>query len=524
MKFYKALLVPVILLAASCNSIKKHNATLHRPIAVDAIHKDIDYTYNQLQKWQPSLYEFISKEKLDAEFQSLKNSIDKPLTSFEFYTKLAPVVGKIGQGHTFVYPKSKRYTKKELEPYKTSKNPFNGLEFEGYNNKIYVSQNRLKDSTLQPFDEIIALGNENMNSFLKESENWFSSDGYNTTFKKRTQGRKIDRFFQFKHHLIDSIPVTYVRAKDTLTTVLYREKTEAPEKKKWKEYTKKEKDSITALNEKKWKFGYDSKTNSYKRDYKFTSQDSCIAIMDINGFTNGFYSNFYKDLFLKLNNNDSEYLIIDLRDNGGGRLSEIANLYSYLSPTEKYTFLEKSLVTKKTSMFKADYFKGSSKVGYVIKSIAAPIYYSFMFFKIKKDKENGNYYYFTNHKEKERNENAFMGKVYVLINGGSFSASSIIAAKLQANKRAVFVGEETGGAFNGTVAARMPIITLPNSKNKVRIGLARIGILEKTDTIGRGVFPDVEIIPTVEEFKNNEDKAMEWILNDIEKKSNTSAE
>ena len=145
-------------------------------------------------------------------------------------------------------------------------------------------------------------------------------------------------------------------------------------------------------------------------------------------------------------------------------------------------------------------------------------------FKIKKDKENGNYYYFTNHKEKERNENAFMGKVYVLINGGSFSASSIIAAKLQANKRAVFVGEETGGAFNGTVAARMPIITLPNSKNKVRIGLARIGILEKTDTIGRGVFPDVEIIPTVEEFKNNEDKAMEWILNDIEKKSNTSAE
>ena len=86
------------------------------------------------------------------------------------------------------------------------------------------------------------------------------------------------------------------------------------------------------------------------------------------------------------------------------------------------------------------------------------------------------------------------------------------------------MGEETGGAYNGTVAGQMPIITLPNSKNKVRIGLIRIGTLEKTDTIGRGVFPDVEIIPTVEEFKNKQDKAMEWILNDIENKANTSAE
>jgi C-terminal processing protease CtpA/Prc len=38
-----------------------------------------------------------------------------------------------------------------------------------------------------------------------------------------------------------------------------------------------------------------------------------------------------------------------------------------------------------------------------------------------------------------------------MINGGSFSASSLISSNLKL-QRVTFVGEETGGAFNGTVA------------------------------------------------------------------------
>jgi hypothetical protein len=45
--------------------------------------------------------------------------------------------------------------------------------------------------------------------------------------------------------------------------------------------------------------------------------------------------------------------------------------------------------------------------------------------------------------------NAFKGKIYVMING-SFSASSLISSNLKTPK-VTFVGEETGGAFNGTM-------------------------------------------------------------------------
>lgn len=62
------------------------------------------------------------------------------------------------------------------------------------------------------------------------------------------------------------------------------------------------------------------------------------------------------------------------------------------------------------------------------------------------------------------NKSAFHGKVFVLINGGSFSASSIITAKLKNDKRATLVGEETGGANDGTVAGFYSYQKLPNSE------------------------------------------------------------
>ena len=77
----------------------------------------------------------------------------------------------------------------------------------------------------------------------------------------------------------------------------------------------------------------------------------------------------------------------------------------------------------------------------------------------------GKYFYATSEsKPLSIKPQAFQGKVYVLINGGSFSASCILSSNLQGSKRAVFVGEETGGTYNGTVAGRMPLLELPNSK------------------------------------------------------------
>ena len=115
----------------------------------------------------------------------------------------------------------------------------------------------------------------------------------------------------------------------------------------------------------------------------------------------------------------------------------------------------------------------------------------------------------------------YNGNLYVIINGGSYSASSLISTNLQANKRAFFVGEETGGDYNGTVAGLMPKFKLPNSKLTMSVGTVYLSPLEIRQEIGRGIFPNKEIKQTLKSKIKNQDVELIWILNDI--KQNNSA-
>ena len=125
---------------------------------------------------------------------------------------------------------------------------------------------------------------------------------------------------------------------------------------------------------------------------------------------------------------------------------------------------------------------------------------------------DGKKYYATHTRPHKVNPHAFKGKIYVLINGGSFSASSLISSNLKSSKRVTFVGEETGGAFNGTVAGFMPVLELPHSELKIRIGIMAMVPHHKTEIIGRGIFPDKEITPSLEDRLQGNDPELNWIL------------
>jgi hypothetical protein len=45
----------------------------------------------------------------------------------------------------------------------------------------------------------------------------------------------------------------------------------------------------------------------------------------------------------------------------------------------------------------------------------------------------------------------------------------------------------------------MPVVELPHSELKIRIGLMMMAPHHKTEIKGRGIFPDKEIIPTLED-------------------------
>ena len=108
----------------------------------------------------------------------------------------------------------------------------------------------------------------------------------------------------------------------------------------------------------------------------------------------------------------------------------------------------------------------------------------------------------------------------MLINGSSFSASSILTAKMKNDKRAVLVGEETGGANDGTVAGFYSYQTLPNSKIDLPIGV--LLVQPNIDFTGtkRGVVPDVKVTETLQDLLDKKDPGMDWVMKEIEKEKN----
>ncbi|MFV5696313.1 S41 family peptidase [Flavobacterium sp. LB3P122] len=508
-----ALSLLTVFIFVQCASIKKHNKHLNDMITEEKLQSDVDYTYRKLQELHPNLYWYISKEALDYKFDSLKLTLTKPMTSFNFYKKLSPVVAAVRQGHLVVYPPTKLLTKRETKALiKKGTGPFSQFDFELFKEKLYVVKNKSCNKTIQPGTEVLAINGTKPIDLIKKYNQYYSSDGYNSTFKKNYSGKRFSTFFSYENGIKDSLKFDF-KFNDSLKTITIRRKKEDTTTHSKKKIAAKDKTKPKENRKKKRVNGYYSIEKNYNRNLHFLEKDSSIAVMKIRSFKIGDYKTFYKENFSKIATYQSKTLILDLRNNGGGRVSEIADLYSYLA-NSPFVFLDKSEVVSKASLFNGAYLNGGSFGFKALKTVFSPIMYTYLLLTVHK-KQNGKNYYETQTKLHKVSKNAFKGKIYVLINGGSFSASSIISSNLKGSKRAFFVGEETGGAYNGTVAGFTPRVKLPNSDIQIRIGLMYMAAYFKTTLQGHGIFPDMEIIPTIEDRIKENDPEMSWILKNL---------
>lgn len=500
-----------IFLLSSCVSVKRHNEKLEVPISAQDLKKDIDFTFKNLEKLHPKLYWFISREDLKSQIDSLKLAIDQPLKPNEFYQKLAPVIANIKEGHLRLYPYDKRLTKKEIKHLKNQKGLLNRYNFVVDDRRIFVKDNASKIPNMNVGTELISIKDIPVEELLKKYEPFINSDGFNKTFQKHSMARRWPAFFTAEFGILDSVKIEAKYQSELRTFYLHREKITKEEKAK----TKQENKAKTKTETGKTK-DYNILTKSFNRDLQFPKKDSSVAYMKIRTFSGTFSRKFYRESFTMLKKSPAQYLILDVRNNLGGSLAEINNLYSYLV-SEDFRFINDMQVTSRTSMFEANYFTDIPLLAKPLAIVTYPLYLMGTAISIKKVDQR---FYLRNNtifSIRKPKKNNFQGKIYVLINGSSFSASSIIASKLKGEHRAFLVGEETGGTNDGTVAGRYSTKKLPNSKLKIPIGLMLVQPNIQFTETKKGVLPDHEIIPTLLQVLQKKDPELDWVMSDIEK-------
>lgn len=534
MKKFLSLILTIILF--SCSSHDKQNKHYKSLIKPNDLKKDIKYVKTQLEKMHPDLYWYISKEKLNAKFDSLINSTQTALSPNAFYFKISPIVAAVHQGHMSMSMLHILPSDSLKKKYKKSKNPLESFEYEYLDNKLYIVKNKSKnDSIIQIGSEIISINNIKPQDLYKKYIPTITSDGYNITGIPKFFARKINGYLVNELGLIDEANLLVKCADSMFNYTLKRNFKTVANNKNLDEVSKNKdgKDSLSnkqlttpalkakreierevAKKEEKKKtlFGYDEKNNKYSKEIFYpVANDSTITLLKIRDFSEGRIK-VYDTIFTEFKRNNVQNLIIDLRGNPGGRLNEIHRLSQFLNDSS-FVFIQPATITKRTTFF--NMFKGKSVA---TKILAAPFFGSFALIRAVSTKRNDKgelQLSLASSKPKKPHNLAYKGKIYVITDGMTFSAAAIISSHLKGRKRATFVGNETGGAFNGTVAGIMPVLKLPKSKLKLRVGLMTIKPFQQINEEGYGVKPDIYIQPTIDDIVNKEDPELKWILNDI---------
>lgn len=115
--------------------------------------------------------------------------------------------------------------------------------------------------------------------------------------------------------------------------------------------------------------------------------------------------------------------------------------------------------------------------------------------------------------------NVYRGRIYVLINGKSASASTTFAGIMKRNRRGYVVGRETKTAYHYMNAVKFADIQLANSMIKCHIPMVRLvhdEFVSDEFPYGRGVIPNLTIPISYEELTTNNQLIYTKTLNLIE--------
>ena len=441
--------------------------------------EDFQIARRALEEGHSGIYRYTSKTDMDRIFDAAARSLDRPMDVLEFLRVLAPAVASIKCGHTSV--SSPEQLRREIN----NTLPVVPFQIRVLNKRPYIFRD-LADMT-NPESKGGALAGKEIRSINGIPASRIVS----TMLAAVSADGDVESSRQFRiSGSFNGNLFALLGIRSPFDLVL-----SGADKKEQKVRV----NGVTPLKLQealRERYPQDQRPNR-GGELKFYDEGRIaqIVIRQFGGFadpeTKQGFREFYKHSFETIRDKGSKTLIIDLRNNGGGEDELGQLLLSYLvdKPFKYYD----DLVINSMEFSFSKYAGSPIKVP--PKSVEA--------------RDDGKIHAIghPNWGIKQPNQPTFAGKVYILINGGSFSTTSEFLSQAHFHRRATFIGEESAGGYYGNSSGMMPMVTLPNTKVGVRVPLMTYYMsVSGYKAASHGVIPDHKVEYTIGDLLAGTDK------------------
>ena len=483
-KFLFLILLPTFF---SCSVSRNYNPD--KKYSKESLQQDYSLLRNILEKKHPSLYWYTPKDSMNYYFDAGYNAITDSMTELQFGWKiLAPLTAAIHCGHTsFTMSKGwKHFIKNKTIPSFP-------LYLKVWKDTMMVIGNLNRNNELIKTGSFItSINGMKTSDIIKYMFKYMVEDGYSENVNYIRLSADFPYFHRNIFGLYKNYQVEYTDTNGIQKNVLLPFYSPAPDSvKKEKKRNKIKKRQITRTQK--------------LENIRSLEYDSSFALMTVNGFSNGHLKHFFRKSFRELRKNKTKNLVIDIRANGGGDII-------------KSVLLARFLRNMPFKVADSAYSKSGNLRPYT-KYISAGFLNNIGMAFVTHKERDGKYHfgYWERHTFKPKRKNHFKGKVFVLTNGLTFSASSLFCSEVKGQDNITLVGEVTGGGWYGNSGIMIPNITLPNTKMKVRLPVFRLVQYDHVSVKGTGVIPDIYIGPNWRDILKGVDTKVERVKEIINK-------
>jgi len=484
-----------ILFSISLNSAVAQKKLSSLPkIAPEVLKEDFSLLKKILEANHPSLYWYTPKDSIDAFFENAISSITDSIDEVQFKNKVAWVISKIRCGHTSV-----RFSKAYEKNATRFHYPQFPLFLKAWGDSLVVVASLInKDSVFKRGTIITGINRRTNRQLLDTFFQFITADGFGVNYKNQVVSGNFPGWYKTILGLDSSYSISYINASGKEATAIIKNYNPRIDT------VRKEFPPVL--------FPFAKPTRKQLREARLLAKrtmaiDTAIstAFIRLASFTGGNIKSFFRHSFKTIQQQHIQHVVIDLRENGGGKVRNSIMLTQYLTD---HPFKVGDSVVAISRKF---------KYGRYIKP--AWVYWFAMNFGAHKMKDgliHLRYYETKLFEPKEKYH--FNGDVYLVQGGYSFSATTMFLSYLKGQKNVKLVGEETGGGYYGNSAMHIPTIVLPNTGLRVNLPMYRL-VMDASRPKGHGIIPDIEISPSSQAIKKGIDPKMRKIRELIQQKA-----